>query len=239
VISLPIAGTNDEYLVNPSKIIAVGLNYDDHVAESGDFDDKLASRPLAPVLFAKTPNVLIGDGDQVVLPNFADLSGDKDMRTDLEGELAVIVGARASHVSAADALDFVLGYACFNDVSQRDIQMSDVSGWFRGKSFDTFGPIGPRLVRSSDIEDPNALQLAVRLNGETVQSANTRDMIFDVPTLIAYISEQVTLEPGDIIATGTPNGVTRVRPGDVVEVEIEGIGTLRNSVVLGTERVRA
>ncbi|MDR1637660.1 MAG: fumarylacetoacetate hydrolase family protein [Treponema sp.] len=231
MLRLPVAG-GGVLDIRPSKIIAVGLNYRAHVAESGEtFDKKLAGLPKEPVLFAKTPNVLTGPGEPIVLPA---LIGDyrfDEARTDLEAELAIIISKRARHVPEESAFDYVLGYTCFNDVSQRNIQMGDPSGWFRGKSFDTFGPIGPVVVRREDLPDPGNLKIRARLNGELKQEASTADMIFSVPALIAFISKNMTLEEGDIIASGTPSGVSPIKAGDTVEIEIEGIGVLRNPVI--------
>jgi 2-keto-4-pentenoate hydratase/2-oxohepta-3-ene-1,7-dioic acid hydratase in catechol pathway len=231
MLRLPLAG-GGSLDIRPSKIIAVGLNYRAHVAESGEtFDRKLAGLPREPVLFAKTPNVLTGPGQPIVLPA---LIGDyrfDEARTDLEAELAVIISRRARHVREEAACDYVLGYTCFNDVSQRNIQMGDPSGWFRGKSFDTFGPIGPLVVRREDLADPGKLKIRARLNGELKQDASTADMIFTVPALVAFISRNLTLEEGDIIATGTPSGVSPIKPGDTVEIEIENIGILKNPVI--------
>jgi 2-keto-4-pentenoate hydratase/2-oxohepta-3-ene-1,7-dioic acid hydratase in catechol pathway len=231
MLQLPVAG-GGVLAIRPSKIIAVGLNYRAHVAESGEtFDKKLAGIPGEPVLFAKTPNVLIGPGEPVVLPA---LIGDYrfgEARTDLEAELAFIISKRARHVPEEAAFDYVLGYTCFNDVSQRNIQMGDPSGWFRGKSFDTFGPIGPIVVPREILPDPGKLKISARLNGELKQQASTADMIFSVPALIAFISKNMTLEEGDIIASGTPSGVSPIRAGDVIEIEIENIGVLKNPVI--------
>jgi 2-keto-4-pentenoate hydratase/2-oxohepta-3-ene-1,7-dioic acid hydratase in catechol pathway len=156
--------------------------------------------------------------------------GFADPRTDLEAELAVIIGSGGKDIPEEQALSHVLGYTCFNDVSQRNIQKSDASGWFRGKSFDTFGPIGPAVVPAELIPDPQKLRVQSRVNGDPAQDGNTADMIFPVKTLIAYISRMFTLEAGDIIATGTPAGVTRIQSGDLVEIEIENIGILSNPV---------
>jgi 2-keto-4-pentenoate hydratase/2-oxohepta-3-ene-1,7-dioic acid hydratase in catechol pathway len=229
MLRLPVAGggTLD---IRPSKIIAVGLNYRAHVVESGRFSKKILELPQEPVLFAKTPNVLTGPGEPIVLPA---LIGDyhfEDARTDLEAELAIIISRKARHVPEEAAYDYVLGYTCFNDVSQRNIQKGDPSGWFRGKSFDSFGPIGPLVVRREDLPDPGNLKISSRLNGETKQAASTADMIFSVPALIAFISKNMTLEEGDIIASGTPSGVSPIKPGDTVEIEIEKIGILKNPV---------
>ena len=231
MIQLPVTGSSEKYEINPSKIIAVGLNYLSHVKESRVFDNKPQEVPSEPVLFAKTLNVLIGPGEPIILPSHIREYNFKDERVDPEGELAIIIGKKGRHIPLEKAFDYVLGYTCFNVVSQRNIQKSDPSGWFRGKSFDTFGPVGPVIVLHKDIGDPQALNISCRINGVTKQSANTRDMIFSIPVLISYISKQFTLEEGDIIATGTPAGVSPIVPGDTVEVEIEKIGVLKNPVI--------
>ena len=230
MIQLPLAGTSRMITINPTKIIAVGLNYRDHVKESKVFDDKIADVPSEPVLFAKTNNVLIGPGEKILIPTHVREYNFDNARVDPEAELAVIIGKKGRHIPIEKAYDYVLGYTCFNDVSQRNIQKSDASGWFRGKSFDTFGPIGPVVVTHKDIGDPQALNLCCRINGVTKQSSNTCNMIFSIPVLISFISKQFTLEEGDIIATGTPSGVSPIIPGDIVEVEVEKIGILKNSV---------
>lgn len=231
MIQLPIAGSAKLLDIKPSKIIAVGLNYLDHVKESGIFGSGAPDVPAEPVLFAKTVNVLIGPGEPIVIPSHIREYNFKDERVDPEPELAVIIGRRGRHIPEEKAFGYVLGYTCFNDVSQRNIQKSDPSGWFRGKSFDTFGPIGPVVVPHGDIGDPQALNIACRINGVTKQSASTKEMIFNIQALVAFISRQFTLEEGDIIATGTPAGVSPIVPGDTVEVEIEKIGILRNPVI--------
>ena len=225
-----MAGTGKKITINPSKIIAVGLNYKDHVKESMTFGNKPLDLPTEPVLFSKTVNVLAGPEEPIVIPAHIKEYNFPDARVDHECELAIIIGKKGRHISEENAFDHVLGYTCFNDVSQRNIQKSDPSGWFRGKSFDTFGPIGPVVVSHTDIGNPQALNICCKVNGDIKQSANTKDMIFTIPALIAYISKQFTLEEGDIIATGTPAGVSPIVPGDIVEVEIERIGILRNPV---------
>jgi 2-keto-4-pentenoate hydratase/2-oxohepta-3-ene-1,7-dioic acid hydratase in catechol pathway len=233
MVLLPVFGKSQPYEINPSKIIALGLNYHSHIAESQSvkvrgFTEEI---PGEPILFPKTPNVLVGPGEPIVIPAFLLDYGFEDLRTDYEAELAVIIGKKCRKTSPEDALDYVLGYTCFNDVSQRNLQTGDRSGWFRGKSLDTFGPIGPRIVLQEDLGDPQALRLQCRLNGRVVQDSGTARMIFPVNETIAFISRNFTLLPGDIIATGTPSGVGRIRHGDVVEVEIEKIGVLKNPVV--------
>ena len=230
-IQLPFAGSEKKITINPSKIIAVGLNYRDHVKESKVFDSAQLDTPAEPVLFAKTPNVLIGPGEPIVIPAHIKEYGFKNERVDPECELAIIISKRCRHVPVEKAYDYVLGYTCFNDVSQRNIQKSDSSGWFRSKSFDTFGPIGPVIVSHEDIGDPQTLKLSCRINGVENQSGNTQDMIFSIPVLISFITRQFTLEEGDIIATGTPAGVSPIVSGDTVEVEVEKIGILRNPVL--------
>jgi len=239
---LPILGSDSSYSLSPQKILAVGLNYRDHVAESpsvltaaaasASATGRAPSEPAEPILFAKTPNVLIGPGEPIPLPSsFLARYAFSAPRTDYEAELAVIIGRRCRDVGVDEALAFVLGYSCFNDVSQRNIQNGDRSGWFRGKSFDGFGPIGPAIAPAALIPDPQRLGILCRLNGRVVQESTTARMIFGVAELISFISKNLTLEPGDIIATGTPSGVGPLAPGDVIEVEIEGIGALANPVI--------
>jgi 2-keto-4-pentenoate hydratase/2-oxohepta-3-ene-1,7-dioic acid hydratase in catechol pathway len=206
------------------KIICVGINYADHSAETG------LAPPPEPLLFGKFANALIGPGEAIVLPPEA-------TQIDSEAELAAEIGRRGRRVGEDDALDFVAGYRCANDVSARNLQFADKQ-WLRGKSFDTFCPLGDRLVPVSDLGDGSGLRIVQRLNGETLQDGNTADLIFGVRRLVARASSVFTLEPGDLILTGTPAGVgyTRrppvtMRDGDVVEIEIEGIGVLRNPVV--------
>ena len=231
MINLPLAGSSRKIAINPSKIIAVGLNYSEHVKESTTFANKQQDLPKEPILFAKTNNVLIGPGENIILPGHIKEYNLPDPRVDHECELAIIIGKKGRHIPVGKAFEYVLGYTCFNDVSQRNIQKSDPSGWFRGKSFDTFGPIGPVIVTHNEIGDPCALNICCRVNGAVKQSDNTRSMIFSVQVLIAYISKQFTLEEGDIIATGTPAGVSPLVPGDIVEVEVEKIGILKNPVI--------
>lgn len=233
MITLPIKNRSEGYTVNPSKIIALGLNYRDHIAESHSVKVKGFDpmEPEEPVIFPKTPNCLIGPGEPIVIPAFLDEYGFEDCRVDYEAELAFVIGKECKNVSASDAMSVILGFFCLNDVSQRNIQTGDKSGWFRGKSLDTFGPVGPQLVTTADIGDPQNLSLRCRLNGKVVQDSNTKHMIFPITEIVAFISKNFTLLPGDIISTGTPSGVGPIKHGDVVEVEIEGIGVLKNPVV--------
>jgi len=206
------------------NIIAIGLNYRRHAEESG------LAVPEAPVIFTKLTTSVIGPGEPIVLP------ADAPDEVDYEAELAVVIGKTARKVSEADALAYVLGYTCANDVSARDCQVRRDKQWARSKSFDTFCPLGPCLVVGSGM-DPNALAIRARLNGELMQDSNTADMIFSVPTLISYLSHHFTLVPGTVILTGTPEGVGFARkpprylqPGDTIAIEIDGIGELANPV---------
>ncbi len=218
--------------IKPSKIICLGLNYLEHIKESQslnvqNFTDEI---PEEPVLFPKTTNVLIGPDEPIILPAFLHEYHFSDLRTDYEGELAIIVKDRIKNLPEDEAMEHILGFTCFIDVSQRNLQRSDKSGWWRGKSLDTFGPIGPVIVPPDEIGDVQNLEITTRLNGEVVQHSNTLHMIFKIPQIIAYISKNFTMEAGDIISTGTPSGVGPLQDGDVVEVEIEKIGTLRSPV---------
>ncbi len=202
--------------VKPEKIVCVGLNYIDHAKELG------MEIPDEPVIFLKPPSSIVGDGDAVVIPTLPK----RLSRVDYEGELAVVISKKCKNVSKDDFEDFVLGYCCFNDVTARDVQKKD-GQWTRAKSFDTFAPIGPYVVKV----DPSDLEIKTKLNGKVVQKSRTSNLIFGVGELLEFISGIMTLKRGDVIATGTPAGVGAVKRGDVVEVEIEGIGTLRNKFV--------
>jgi 2-keto-4-pentenoate hydratase/2-oxohepta-3-ene-1,7-dioic acid hydratase in catechol pathway len=208
------------------KVVCVGLNYAAHAGESGD------EAPKAPVLFGKFSNTLLWDGDEIVLPAGVG-------HVDAEAELALVIGERASRVPEASAMDVIEAYTCANDVSARDFQFGDAQ-WFRGKSLDGFCPLGPNLVDAGDLDIAD-LRVVQRLNGDVLQDARTSDLIFSIPVLISYISTYITLEVGDLILTGTPEGVGLFRDpkisltdGDVVEVEIDGIGVLRNGVRAAT-----
>ena len=218
--------------VVPASILCIGLNYRRHAEEGG------SPVPDHPVLFMKMPSAVQRPGGPIVLPRA--LRSDK---VDYECELAVVIGRRCRNVSRERALEYVLGYTCGNDVSARDWQIQwGGSQWCRGKTFDTFCPLGPALVTADEIPNPNALAIKTVVSGETLQDWNTSDMIFDVPALIAFLSGSSTLEPGTVIMTGTPHGVGSARtpprflqPGDTVTVEIEKIGALTNPVVAETE----
>jgi 2-keto-4-pentenoate hydratase/2-oxohepta-3-ene-1,7-dioic acid hydratase in catechol pathway len=198
----------------PSKIVCVGRNYLEHARELGN------EVPERPLLFFKPPSALAAEGDAIVLPP-------ESQRVEHEGEIAVVIGARARHVDRARAMRYVGGFAALNDVTARDLQKTD-GQWARAKGFDTFCPMGG--VVPAESVDWRALEVICRVNGEVRQHGHARDMAFDIPTLVAYVSAIMTLEPGDVIATGTPAGVSRLHPGDVVEVEVPGVGTIRNPV---------
>ncbi|MBM4162011.1 MAG: fumarylacetoacetate hydrolase family protein [Ignavibacteria bacterium] len=207
-------------VLRPPKIIAVGLNYALHAKEG-----KLAI-PKEPIIFAKAGSSVIGPGEAVLLPR-------RLGRMDHEAELAVIIGRRASQLRKKNALSAVAGYSISNDVTARDLQSKDIGNklpWFRSKSYDTFTPLGPWIVTADEITFPIHLKLECRVNGKVRQRANTRDMLFDVPTLIEFISRYITLEPGDIISTGTPEGIGPIKPGDTMMCRIEQIGELVNPV---------
>ena len=210
-------------ITHPQKLIGIGLNYRDHVEEIK------AQIPKQPLLFGMYANAITGPDEPIILPPMS-------QQVDFEAELGAVIGRRARQISVDSALEYVAGYTIINDVSARDLQFSD-GQWLRAKSFDTFAPMGPYLVTTESLSDGDGLAIELRLNGKTMQKSNTRNLIFKVPDLVSHISKVMTLEVGDVIATGTPGGVGFVRnpqvfmkPGDVVEIDIEGIGELRNPV---------
>ncbi len=213
---------------DPQKIVCLGLNYRDHAEESG------APIPREPILFSKYATSLVGNGEPIVLPPAS-------AEVDYEAELVIVIGKRGRNLREEDAPDYVAGYTIGHDVSARDWQLKkDGKQWMAGKTFDTFAPVGPVLVTADEVPDPHNLPIRLRLNGQVMQDSNTRQMIFGVGPTLAYLSQIFTLEPGDLIFTGTPPGVGFARKppvflksGDVVEVEIEGLGVLRNPVVQG------
>lgn len=213
---------------DPRKVVCIGLNYKDHARESG------AAIPPEPVLFSKFPTAVIAHGDPIVLPPVS-------QEVDFECELVIVIGRAGRNIKKENAAQHIAGYTCGHDVSARDWQLKKPGGqWMAGKTFDTFAPTGPVIVTSDEIGDPLNLPIKFRLNGQTMQESNTRELIFDPSHLVAYISQVITLEPGDLIFTGTPSGVGFARkppvflkPGDVCEVEIGGIGVLLNPVVQG------
>jgi 2-keto-4-pentenoate hydratase/2-oxohepta-3-ene-1,7-dioic acid hydratase in catechol pathway len=212
--AVPLAGLRLLAPVAPQKIVCVGRNYREHAAELGN------PMPAEPLLFLKAPSALVGDGEAIELPRLS-------QRVEHEGELAVVIGRRCRRLSDAEnPLQYVLGYTCLNDVTARDLQRRDVQ-FTRAKSFDTFCPVGPFVVAGLD---PLDLRVETRVNGEVRQHGRTSMMAFSVPFLIRYVSHCMTLEPGDVISTGTPAGVGPLSDGDTVEVEVEGVGTLRNPV---------
>lgn len=225
VAPVPLAEAHlDAPLRNPRKLICIGLNYADHCREQN------VPEPESPIVFVKFNTAINAPGAAITWPE--GITG----QVDYEAELAVVIGREARNVTAEDAYNYVAGYTIVNDISARDVQFSDKQ-WVRGKSFDTFCPMGPYLVTADEVDDPQNLAIQCRLNGAVMQDSNTYEMIFTIPTLIAFISRTCTLLPGDVISTGTPNGVgvfrdppVFLKPGDTVEVEIEGLGTLTNPV---------
>ncbi len=211
---------------DPQKVICIGLNYADHAAESG------SPIPNEPVIFNKFPTAVSSHGAAIVLPKLS-------AQVDFEAELVMIIGKEGRHIPREEALDYVAGYSCGHDVSARDWQLGKPGGqWLMGKTFDGFAPVGPELVTADEVGDAGALDIELRLNGETMQKSNTKQLIFPVDQLVAYISGVCTLKPGDLIFTGTPPGVgfardpqVLMKPGDVIEVEIEKLGLLRNETV--------
>ena len=213
-------------VARPSKIVCLGKNYDKHVKEGG-FD-----KPEAPIIFAKASSALNGPFDPVIMPQ-------SSLQVDWEVELAVVIGRQGKRITAEHAFDFIAGFTIMNDVSGRDVQFKD-DQWFRGKSFDTFAPLGPALVTRDEIEHVDALNLTSLVDDVVMQEGNTADMMFSVPAIIEFISRDITLNPGDIISTGTPSGVGIFRdppivlkPGNVVECRIDKLGAIRNEVVAG------
>lgn len=213
-------------VANPSKIICVGLNYAKHAAETG------AAVPLEPIIFLKATSAITGPYDVIQIPR-------NSTKTDWEVELAVVIGKRASYVTLETAMDYVAGYCLHNDVSERAFQLERGGTWDKGKGCDSFAPLGPWLVTKDEIPNPHNLRLWLKVNEQTMQDGNTDDLIFDIPTLVSYISSFMTLLPGDIISTGTPSGVGMgikpapiyLKPGDVVELGIDGLGCAQQTVV--------
>lgn len=211
-------------LVRPSKLICVGLNYAKHAAESG------MALPKEPVLFFKATSAMVGPNDDLIIPKNSE-------KTDWEVELAIVIGKKASYVSEAEAFDHIAGYVLHNDYSERAFQIEREGQWCKGKGCDTFAPVGPFIATKDEIRDPNNLNLWLKLNGETMQNSSTSDFVFNIQQVVSYISQFMSLLPGDIISTGTPFGVglglnppKYLKPGDVVELGIEGLGTAKQHV---------
>jgi len=216
-------------LCRPSKIVCVGLNYAQHAAESG------MAIPKEPVLFFKATTAIVGPNDDLIIPK-------KSKKTDWEVELAVVIGKKASYISEEKAFDHVAGYILHNDYSEREFQLEKEGQWVKGKSCDTFAPLGPFIATKDEITDPNSLNLWLKLNGELMQDSNTSDFVFNIQQVVSYISQYMTLLPGDIISTGTPFGVglgldpqRYLKPGDMVELGIDGLGSSMQRVVVYSE----
>lgn len=204
-------------VVEPSKIVCVGRNYAEHAKELGN------PMPREPLIFLKPPSAVIGDGEPIVLPPMS-------QRVEHEGEIAVVIGERLRRVNERQARDGIAGVTCANDVTARDLQKTD-GQWARAKGFDTFCPVGPRIVPLKELGDLNQLEVRCRVNGELRQHGKASDMAFPIPMVLSYVSHIMTLEPGDLVLTGTPAGIGPLVAGDVVEVEISSVGVLRNPVV--------
>ena len=212
-------------VARPSKIVCIGLNYADHARETG------AAIPAEPIIFFKSTTAIIGPNDTVIIPKNSN-------KTDWEVELAVVIGKKASYVAESDALNYVAGYCLHNDLSEREFQLERNGQWVKGKSCDTFAPLGPFLATKDEIADVNNLSVWLKLNNKQVQSSNTSNLIFKIPFLVSYLSQFMTLLPGDVISTGTPAGVglgmnppVYLKPGDVMELGIEGLGSSKQNVV--------
>ena len=220
-----------DIIIKPTKIICIGTNYMNHIEETK------SEVPKEPVIFPKTLNCLISDGEPIIYPHWI-FNNRKYKRVDYEVELAFIIKDKCKYVKANNAYDHILGYTIFNDITARKIQIKDIASrlpWFRSKALDTFGPIGPRIVGHPEIGDPHNLKIELKLNGEIKQSSNTKHLLFNIPELLENITQFFTMEPGDIVATGTPSGIGPIKPGDVLEASIEKIGILSNKVVLEEE----
>ncbi len=224
LIKVPDSERLGSPIVRPSKIVCIGLNYAKHAQETG------AKIPEEPILFFKSTTALVGPDDDIIIPKNA-------VKTDWEVELALVIGKKASYVDEADAMDYVAGFCLHNDVSEREFQLERGGTWDKGKGCDTFAPVGPFVATTDEIEDVHNLRLWLKLNGQMLQDGNTDDLIFGIPKLVSYISQFMTLLPGDIISTGTPAGVglgfnppIYLKPGDVVELGIDGLGTSRQVV---------
>ena len=214
--------------INPTKILCLGVNYMDHIEET-----KLEI-PKEPLIFPKTPNCLITDQQPIIYPKFL-FNNRRYNRIDYEVELAFLIKERCKNVKTKDAYNYIMGYTVFNDITARKMQTKDITSnkpWFRSKSFDTFGPVGPRIVNNSEIGDPHNLKIELKVNGDIKQSSNTKYLLFKIPEIMEYLTKFFTMEPGDIVATGTPSGIGPLHPGDLIEATIEKIGTLTNRVIL-------
>lgn len=221
---LPVGTRLGSPVARPSKILCIGLNYADHAKESN------AALPPEPVLFMKSTTSLVGPYDDIVIPK-------NSVKTDWEVELAFVIGKKASYVEESEAMDYIAGYCLHNDVSEREFQLERSGTWDKGKGCDTFAPVGPFLATPDEVGDPHQLRLWLTVNGQTMQDGNTRDFIFNIPFLVSYLSQFMTLLPGDIISTGTPKGVglgmnppVYLKPGDVLELGIDGLGSSKQTV---------
>lgn len=217
-----------DHIIEPTKIICLGRNYIEHAKEMK------AEIPKNPVFFAKTVNTLVTDGNPIIYPKIL-YNNQEFNQVDHEVELAFIISKTCKNIEASNAYQFIEGYTIFLDITARKMQISDRNinlPWYRSKNFDTFGPIGPRIRSKNEIKDPHNLEIQLMINGEIRQKSNTKHMIFKIPEILAYISKYFSLVPGDIIATGTPNGVGPIKPGDIIEASIAQIGKITHKVIL-------
>lgn len=225
LIEIPPSARIASCVARPSKIVCIGLNFADHAKESG------AEIPKEPIIFFKSTTSLSGPNDEVIIPK-------NSVKTDWEVELAFVIGKKASYVEEADAMDYVAGYCLHNDISEREFQLERGGNWSKGKGCNTFAPLGPILVTKDEIEDVNNLNMWLNVNGQPFQNSNTKQLIFKIPTIVSYLSQFMTLLPGDVISTGTPSGVglgfkppIYLKEGDVMELGIEGLGTQKQKAV--------
>jgi 2-keto-4-pentenoate hydratase/2-oxohepta-3-ene-1,7-dioic acid hydratase in catechol pathway len=217
-----------DHSIEPTKIICLGRNYSEHAKEMKE------QVPKNPIFFVKTVNTLVTDGNPIIYPKML-YNNQEYNQIDHEVELAFIISQDCKNIRAEPAYEYIEGYSVFLDITARKMQISDRNinlPWYRSKNFDTFGPIGPRIVPCEEIEDPHNLNIQLKCNGEIRQQSNTKHMLFKIPEILAYISSFITLTPGDIVATGTPSGVGPIQPGDIIEASIEQIGTITHKVIL-------
>ncbi|MFX1599303.1 MAG: fumarylacetoacetate hydrolase family protein [Promethearchaeota archaeon] len=220
-----------DHNIKPTKIICLGRNYSEHAKEMKE------QVPKNPVFFVKTVNTLVTDGNPIIYPRMLYYNQDYN-RVDHEVELAFIISQVCKNIQIENAYEYIIGYSIFLDITARKMQISDRNinlPWYRSKNFDTFGPIGPRIVSCEEIEDPHNLNIQLKINGKIRQQSNTKHMLFKIPEILAYLSSFITLTPGDIVATGTPSGVGPIQPGDIIEASIEHIGTITHKVILEEE----
>ncbi|MBD3352312.1 MAG: hypothetical protein GF364_12570 [Candidatus Lokiarchaeota archaeon] len=233
MLKIPIKDSDKIYDLNPSKIITVGGNYlkKNGTKSSKETENPTNNKPKYPLIIPKLPNCLIGPNQNIIIPEFLSELYLLDVQINFRAELALIIKDKCKNLTEKESMDYIYGYTCINDVTQVNLKEFDRIGWWRGKSLDTFGPIGPNIVLAKHIGDPHNLEIRTKLNDEVKQQSNTKNMIFKIPQILAYISKNLTLYKGDIITTGTPPGSEQLKHGDIVEIKIEEIGKLKNPVL--------